>query len=239
MQNSTARSRAAALVLAPLLAVIALGFAARSPDAAPWWAAKRSVLNTHGAKVAWAWTSALFAAAAAVRAPTRTPAASAAAALRYALATLYWLAMARWFFGPPLFDRVFVRTGGECQPPAPDAAVAALSSLHACRSAGGRWTGGHDISGHCFLLLHSALFLAEEAVAPLLAAAAAVTAPRQPPALAAVRRAVLAATLALVAVWVFMLFATARYFHGAAELLSGTALGAGYWFVFYQARAWL
>ncbi|KAJ2146185.1 hypothetical protein IW136_000682 [Coemansia sp. RSA 678] len=246
--NTSARSRAASLLLASLLGVIAVGFAqsliAHSSNiatqsslagAAPWWAAKRSVLNTHGAKVAWGWTSALFAAAAAVRAPARAPSATAAAALRYVLATLYWVAMARWFFGPPLFDRVFVRTGGSCLPTAPDAATmtsAPVASLQACRAAGGRWAGGHDVSGHCFLLIHSALFLAEEAVAPLLA----VLSDRRhtSPALATARRAALAATLGLVGVWVFMLYATARYFHGIHELLSGTVLGVAYWAALYR-----
>ncbi|KAJ2124896.1 hypothetical protein IW147_001282 [Coemansia sp. RSA 720] len=163
--------------------------------------------------------------------------------------------MARWFFGPPLFDRVFVRTGGSCLPTAPDAAFvsmapsasapdaafvssatsmtpAPVASLQACRAAGGRWVGGHDVSGHCFLLIHSALFLAEEAVAPLLA----VLSDRRhaSPALTTARRAALAATLALVGVWVFMLYATARYFHGIHELLSGTVLGVSYWVALYQ-----
>ncbi|KAJ2500251.1 hypothetical protein GGH96_002847 [Coemansia sp. RSA 1972] len=239
--STSARSRAASLLLAALLGVVAIGFAqsliahnSSIASAAPWWAAKRSVLNTHGAKVAWGWTSALFAAAAAVRAPARAPSAT-AAALRYVLATLYWVAMARWFFGPPLFDRVFVRTGGSCLPTAPDAAAmtsASVASLQACRAAGGRWAGGHDVSGHCFLLMHSALFLAEEAVAPLLA----VLRDRRhtSPALTTARRAALAATLGLVGVWVFMLYATARYFHGIHELLSGTVLGVAYWAALYR-----
>ncbi|KAJ2344963.1 hypothetical protein GGF43_005332, partial [Coemansia sp. RSA 2618] len=201
----------------------------------------RSVLNTHGAKVAWGWTSALCAAAVAVRAPTRAPSATAGAVLRYVLASLYWVVMARWFFGPSLFDRVFVHTGGSCQSASLQAS-APVASLQACRAAGGRWAGGHDVSGHCFLLIHSALFLAEEAVAPLLAAAAASAAAPgarrsgMSQALSVARRVVLVATLALIAVWVFMLYATARYFHGVNELLSGTVLGVAYWAALYHTR---
>ncbi|KAJ2848483.1 hypothetical protein IWW36_003277 [Coemansia brasiliensis] len=217
-----ARSRAALLLLLPLLAAVALGAASRPPAAAmaaaPLWAAKHGLLNTHGAKIAWGWTSALFAAAA-LAAP-RPPAAFA----RYAAATLYWLALTRWLLGPPLLDRIFVLTGGTCHSEQPLTAA----SLRECRAAGGSWAGGHDVSGHCFLLLHSALFLAEEAVVPLLAAAR-----RAPPALAAVRRAVLGAVLAVICAWVAILYATARYYHGAAELLSGTAAGVAFWLAFY------
>lgn len=42
---------------------------------------------------------------------------------------------------------------------------AQISSM-VCRKIGGRWTGGHDPSGHCFLLIHSSLFLLFE-VLPL------------------------------------------------------------------------
>ncbi|KAJ2631143.1 hypothetical protein H4R22_002183 [Coemansia sp. RSA 1290] len=217
-----ARSRAALLLLLPLLAAVALGAACRPPvaalAAAPRWAAKHGLLNTHGAKVAWAWTSALFAAA--LLAAPRPPASLA----RYAAATLYWLALTRWLLGPPLLDRIFVLSGGRCHAGQPLAAA----SLRECRAAGGSWAGGHDVSGHCFLLIHSALFLAEEAVVPLLAAAR-----RAPPALAAARRAVLAAVLAVICAWVAILYATARYYHGAAELLSGTAAGVAFWLAFY------
>ncbi|KAJ1732202.1 hypothetical protein LPJ61_002155 [Coemansia biformis] len=134
--------------------------------------------------------------------------------------------MARWFFGPPLFDRVFVHTGGSClaDPPRSPAALGLpVATLQACKQAGGSWSGGHDVSGHCFLLIHSTLFLVDEVLAPLRAAGRRSASP------AAAQRAVLAAALGLVAVWVFMLFVTARYFHGAPELLSGIAAGAGGW----------
>ncbi|KAJ2780342.1 hypothetical protein H4R18_003520 [Coemansia javaensis] len=249
--DADAALRATALVLAPLLAAIALGFAASGGPpglaatadlaaadlaAVPPWASKRSPLNVYAAKVAWGWTTALFAAALALCAPARAPRRSAAALLRYALATAYWVAMARWFFGPPLFDRVFARTGGACLAPAgPGALRLPAASLQACRQAGGTWAGGHDVSGHCFLLIHSALFLAEEALAPLLALLLLpAAAPRLR--LAALRRAAAGVTAALLGVWVFMLYVTARYFHGGRELASGTAVAAGYWAVLHVLR---
>ncbi|KAJ2059091.1 hypothetical protein GGI17_004615 [Coemansia sp. S146] len=232
---SAIRSRLALLVLAPLLAAVVLGFAAstarRPPDdiaaaslLSPW-ASKRNPLNTYVAKFAWAWTTALFAAMLLLTAiaPPR-------AVLRYALATLYWLAMTRWFFGPPLFDRLFVRTGGECQISTATPTDSPYS-MSACRAAGGAWAGGHDVSGHCFLLLHSGLFLAEEVLVPLL-----LLSSLQPQPQPQTRWAVVAATLGLVAVWLLMLFFTAKYFHGLGELVSGSLLGVAYWFAVYRLR---
>ncbi|KAJ2742604.1 hypothetical protein GGI20_004370 [Coemansia sp. BCRC 34301] len=238
------RARIGLAVLAALLAAVVLGFVSSSspgPGPSPGpssssgsssgsslvsssapscWASKRNPLNTYGAKLAWAWTTALFVTTLPV---TARPARS---VVRYALATLYWLAMTRWFFGPPLFDRLFVHTGGACQLHSASAEVAP-SSLTACRAAGGAWAGGHDVSGHCFLLLHSGLFLAEEVLVPLL------------PRIRAARLwvwALAAATLGLISVWILMLFCTAKYFHGLDELLSGSLLGLAYWFATYNMR---
>ncbi|KAJ2796986.1 hypothetical protein H4S07_006061 [Coemansia furcata] len=232
---SAIRSRIALLALAPLLGAVVLGFAAsvRRPtddfgaaSVPSPWASKRNPLNTYVAKFAWAWTTMLFVAMLPIHiAPTR-------AVLRYAMATLYWLAMTRWFFGPPLFDRLFVRTGGVCQISTTTAAAAATAESHysmtACRAAGGAWAGGHDVSGHCFLLLHSGLFLAEEVLSSLES--------RTPTRSSIARWAVVTATLGLVGVWLLMLFFTAKYFHGLDELVSGSLLGIAYWFAVYRMR---
>ncbi|KAJ1905988.1 hypothetical protein LPJ81_001612 [Coemansia sp. IMI 209127] len=239
LAHSRFRLRPAAVLLVPLLAAVLFGLTS-SPAALPLhstaqplsaWADKRNPLNSYFAKLAWGWTSALFVAALAACAPTRAPAASALHAARYALATLYWVAMVRWCFGPPLLDRLFVLTGGSCALSEPPASASA--SLSACRAAGGRWVGGHDVSGHCFLLLHSALFLVEEVLVPLLTLPAAVTS-RPAAAAAALRRAVAACAAALICIWALMLFFTAKYFHGAGELLSGCLAGVGYWAPLYQ-----
>ncbi|KAJ2791178.1 hypothetical protein H4R20_006898 [Coemansia guatemalensis] len=240
------RYAAATLLLVPLLATIAVGFASRSASVVsaavantPWWASKRSPLNVYVAKAAWGWTTALFLAALVLCAPARPPSATAGAALRYVLATLYWIALVRWFFGPSLFDRVFVHTGGSCHSLQPDVGsdVAPtplpFASMQSCRSAGGSWAGGHDVSGHCFLLIHSALLLAEEALVPLWSAGQRVRHGRWPTVRGSARWAVLAATLALVGLWLFMLYVTASYFHHVNELLSGIVAGTGFWAALY------
>ncbi|KAI9503563.1 inositol phospholipid synthesis and fat-storage-inducing TM-domain-containing protein, partial [Coemansia spiralis] len=183
------------------------------PQLASIWASRRNPLNRYFAKLAWAWTTALFLGAVAAASRHRSPAATLRHLTRYALATLYWVVMTQWFFGPPLFDRLFLHTGGVCMlPPPPHAQPPAVStnSLKSCRSAGGSWVGGHDISGHCFLLLHSALFLVEEAAA-------------------AIHWIVVAGTVGLICIWALMLYFTAKYFHGIEELVTGTLLGVGYW----------
>ena len=81
---------------------------------------------------------------------------------RYLTATSLWVLVTQWFFGPALIDRSFKLTGGICQLANEELAkadtkrqanVAMAVSHAACKMAGGRWRGGHDISGHVFLLV--------------------------------------------------------------------------------------
>lgn len=87
------------------------------------------------------------------------------ATLRWSVVTLWWVFVTQWFFGPPLVDRSFVFTGGQCEKLADpeqrqemsDARVYLTAS--ACKAAGRRWVGGHDISGHVFLLIAGSALL--------------------------------------------------------------------------------
>ncbi|KAI7494018.1 hypothetical protein KC367_g8344 [Hortaea werneckii] len=88
---------------------------------------------------------------------------------RYAVVTGVWILVTQWCFGPALIDRGFRWTGGKClalsssssslPPPEAAAKVEAMSDVEralthaACKAVGGRWAGGHDISGHVFLLI--------------------------------------------------------------------------------------
>ncbi|RKF57723.1 FIT family protein scs3, partial [Erysiphe neolycopersici] len=85
--------------------------------------------------------------------------------LRYGIVTLWWIFVTQWFFGPPLIDRNFTLTGGECEfsesrHSFKDQRI--YLSACACRAEGGNWNGGHDISGHVFLLVLGSMFLFEE-----------------------------------------------------------------------------
>ena len=73
----------------------------------------------------------------------------------------------RWCFGAPLIDRGFRWTGGQCElvereVEAGTARAGEVITAVACKSAGGRWHGGHDISGHVFLLVLGTVFLMQE-----------------------------------------------------------------------------
>ncbi|KAI7483365.1 hypothetical protein KC351_g5221 [Hortaea werneckii] len=88
---------------------------------------------------------------------------------RYTVVTSVWILVTQWCFGPALIDRGFRWTGGKClalsssasslPPPEAAAQVEAMSDVEralshaACKAVGGRWAGGHDISGHVFLLI--------------------------------------------------------------------------------------
>lgn len=97
------------------------------------------------------------------------------ALLRYALITLSWILTTQWFFGPALIDRSFTSTGGRCiprsssftpntsplssEPPLGDIDLSTIATNLSCKAAGGKWLGGHDISGHFFMLVLSSAFL--------------------------------------------------------------------------------
>lgn len=88
---------------------------------------------------------------------------------RYAIVTVWWIFVTQWFFGPAIIDRGFILTGGQCDL----VEQAELGHIDmdetrqfvtgiACKSVGGKWNGGHDISGHVFLLVLGSMFLFEE-----------------------------------------------------------------------------
>ncbi|GKZ32124.1 fat storage-inducing transmembrane protein 2 [Aspergillus brasiliensis] len=135
------------------------------PRPVNYFARKDNIFNLYFVKVGWLWTTAALAFIL-LSQPAYTLAAShrarrtGQAVLRYALATTVWYFTTQWFFGPPIVDRSFVLTGGKCEravplvenePAAADAKT--LFTAVACKHAGGAWTGGHDVSGHVFLLV--------------------------------------------------------------------------------------
>lgn len=127
---------------------------------------KRNIFNTFFVKYGWLWTTLVFAYhAARLR---RTPPLQ--AVLRWALATAWWVLVTQWCFGPPIMDRTFLITGGLCEivnnPDLVDKTQLTKPELlvtsAACKLAKGNWRGGHDLSGHVFMLTHASLFLWSE-----------------------------------------------------------------------------
>lgn len=122
-----------------------------------------------------------------------------------------------------------------------------IGSFHFATSAG---QGGHDASGHVFILMLSSLLLLEEVTpylsyygqAVLPASLSARLSPLLPRSLRAKRDpyrgpralpsiAATTATLILVGLWVFSLVNTSLYFHTPAEKASGALFALVSWFV--------
>ncbi|VEU22894.1 DEKNAAC103983 [Brettanomyces naardenensis] len=99
---------------------------------------------------------------------------------KYVIVTACWYFYSQWFFGVPIMDKIFLLTGGSCNnipeewldnellkdvqissSPSSTYYSTCLSSKQ-CRSIKGRWDGGHDPSGHVFLLTLSSSFLLSE-----------------------------------------------------------------------------
>jgi len=82
---------------------------------------------------------------------------------------MWWIFVTQWFFGPAIIDRGFTLTGGQCElVDLADAGHVEMDNTRqfvtgmACKAVGGKWKGGHDISGHVFLLVLGSMFLFEE-----------------------------------------------------------------------------
>lgn len=95
----------------------------------------------------------------------------------YLITTLWWILFTQWCFGLPLMDKVFVWTGGLCYVDlellSPNHKLYSMFSVSGeseklssaavnsktCRKLKGQWHGGHDPSGHVFLMTHSSIYL--------------------------------------------------------------------------------
>lgn len=148
---------------------------AYDPSTAPSYFAKKSnVFNLYFVKIGWFWTTLAFFLLI-LSHPAFGPAwrlkltkRRLHATARYAVITLVWVLVTQWCFGPPVIDRSFRWTGGQCalvqaEDVEDEMGKARQVVTHAaCKAIGGQWSGGHDISGHVFLLiLGSAMLWAE------------------------------------------------------------------------------
>ncbi|KAK3358015.1 inositol phospholipid synthesis and fat-storage-inducing TM-domain-containing protein [Lasiosphaeria hispida] len=132
-----------------------------------YFARKDNLFNVLFVKRGWAWISLAFFAfmfthPALVDGVRRTR-----AGLRWVAVTVWWVFVTQWFFGPAIIDRGFRWTGGKCDVVvdkvyAGEADVGEVFTAAACKSTGGKWSGGHDISGHVFLLVLGSFFLVQE-----------------------------------------------------------------------------
>lgn len=142
---------------------------------ANYFAGKRNLVNVYFVKYGWFWTTLAFLLVQITTKPSRSRSAKGLnhyvqSFLRYTLITAAWIFVTQWFFGPALIDRSFKLTGGHCETVPSEINVTTeqinrlpkLVSAMACKAAGGSWRGGHDISGHVFILVLSSAFLLYE-----------------------------------------------------------------------------
>ena len=132
-----------------------------------YFARKDNLFNVIFVKRGWLWITAAFLAFVATHPTFRNRRSAAKAATRWALVTGWWVLVTQWCFGPPIIDRGFRFTGGRCEVAheavsSGTAGQKELFTAAACRTAGGNWSGGHDISGHVFLLVLGSCFLVQE-----------------------------------------------------------------------------
>lgn len=139
-------------------------------EAPSYFAKKSNVFNVYFVKVGWFWTTLAFFLLIVTHpslGPSLRPQLTrrrAQAIARYLCVTTVWILVTQWCFGPGIVDRSFRWTGGQCAAVMSDTLEAekqreemgdmreALTHA-ACKAIGGQWKGGHDISGHVFLLI--------------------------------------------------------------------------------------
>ncbi|KAJ5959776.1 Fat storage-inducing transmembrane protein [Penicillium vulpinum] len=152
-----------------------------------YFARKNNVFNLYFVKIGWLWTTAAFVSLLMfqpIYSSSRRESSlqkdarlrrTLQAILRYALTTTVWYLATQWFFGPAIIDRGFVATGGKCEQAFEEVGkmtvgqssrtdLGTLFTAATCKTAGGAWRGGHDISGHVLMLVLATGFLAFEAV---------------------------------------------------------------------------
>ncbi|KAI8983551.1 inositol phospholipid synthesis and fat-storage-inducing TM-domain-containing protein [Pilobolus umbonatus] len=200
-----------------------------------YFASKRNIFNVFFVKVGWFWVTLVFFAHLYFVRSKRLQNTNTfiQGTLRYALMTFYWYAMTQSFFGPSIIDRVYVLSGGGCSPLTQDMTstikIASVFEQQACRRLGGSWVGGHDVSGHCLMLIHSSLFFWEELNWVFYTTQSFVSMKLNDIA----KYYSTIAVIALGGLWWFMLFMTGTYFHGHFEIMSGTFFGLLGWAILY------
>jgi hypothetical protein len=232
------------------------------PEFAPsYFAQKKNVFNVYFVKLGWAWASAAFAMFLTFHPGFGNGITKRRihAVVRYAALTMWWTIVTQWFFGPPLIDAMFRFTGGQCalmrDPEARDQMSDTREYITAatCKAVGGTWKGGHDISGHVFLLIMGSSLLWLEFLPALtriegLRDGRLITLPDGKTASVAVEKEVVQIegeatakgvkfALGVAGLMWWMLLMTAAYFHTWFEKFTGLLVAfTGLWLVYFLPR---
>ncbi|KAF7563978.1 hypothetical protein G7046_g100 [Stylonectria norvegica] len=143
-----------------------------------YFAQKSNLFNVVFVKRGWGWVTFAFFTFLFSHPSTGTPGfiltpRRLQAGLRWVAVTSFWFLVTQWCFGPAIIDRGFRWTGGKCElaqreVEMGDTSLGEMLTGVACKAAGGKWKGGHDISGHVFLLVLGSTFLMQEVGWPVL-----------------------------------------------------------------------
>ncbi|EEB06141.1 phosphoinositide biosynthesis protein [Schizosaccharomyces japonicus yFS275] len=182
-----------------------------------YFGSSKNFLNVFFVKKGWFWTTVVYFVHAIVSYKDRY---DMRVLLRYGAATMWWFFITQWFLGPAITDRAFAWTGGSCK--GYDITVLSISPRTSalCRSANGLWHGGHDLSGHVFLLTHASLFLISEFWSTL--------------SKAPFKTKSSSTLVGLLAFWWWMLFMTAIHYHTFLEKLTGFLAALTEWAIMYD-----
>ncbi|KAI9482930.1 MAG: inositol phospholipid synthesis and fat-storage-inducing TM-domain-containing protein [Benjaminiella poitrasii] len=226
-------------ILYPSTVLIAFLYSVLGNPPNTYFSSKRNIFNVFFVKIGWFWvTLVYFIYLFFVRSKQgQNTQAFARGALRFVAVTIYWYVMTQWLFGPSFIDRVYVLTGGKCISLKQEKSsligtedlFATVVQQQVCRKLGGQWTGGHDVSGHCVLLIHASLFLWEELSWLFYNQEPLNTMKRENKS----QFYSVMSVIALIGLWWLMLFMTGVYFHGHFELLSGAVFGVLGWALLY------
>ncbi|KAL4995067.1 inositol phospholipid synthesis and fat-storage-inducing TM-domain-containing protein [Aspergillus recurvatus] len=223
-----------------------------------YFARKDNIFNLFFVKLGWIWFTLAFAALLLTYPPSPHRGRRQAQALsRYALATTAWYFVTQWFFGPAIIDRSFVVTGGKCED-----ALFELNNVQnekgvigagvedfgiyltaaACKAAGGAWRGGHDVSGHVFMLVLVTAVLGFEALGGLAqesevendaSASASANAKTEGEAVNEVRTWTLRFVGGIIGLGWWMLLMTAIWFHTWLEKANGLLISLSAIYIIY------
>ncbi|VDM42986.1 unnamed protein product [Toxocara canis] len=217
-------------VIAYLTIVVALSlFAAYMPlSDRHYFVQKENALNKYGVKLGWFWTCFVVGPFVwyAARAHGKDPQGAIVDLGRIVIATGFWYFCTNGFVA-------FEQMTGHCH-------GALSSSRSTCRSDGGKWVPGFDISGHCFILIYSILIICEESASfRQLQAARKKYTQSEPKAIdnyVSIARFFFLLMLILHLLWDFELLISVLYYHHLFHKLMGALVAVVCWFVTY--RAW-
>lgn len=195
-----------------------------------YFATKSNPINVYFIKKAWGWTSAAFlfswfTSPPQIRSINRIS--------KYLTLLMIWLLFTSWFFGPAIFERVIVASGGQCviSLPSGDPVIVpndfcyrkitvipetnptlftSTFSLPPGWGAVPRLRKGHDVSGHVFLLTLSALFLFDQ-LRPSFRVAQ----------WSPLHQLAVITNIAIIGICLFSIGTTAVYFHSPLEKFTG------------------